>query len=149
MEIMTRRQAADLGLLTYNTGKSCAWGHEGIRRTSSGACVGCQAHFKINKPKKVNHQPTNTRKALLAGGYIEKCYVIDPRKVSFMDAIYGLTNLPVSDENLKTIENLVRDYPRTEIQHGRLIFEPVICYEDDIELIRDIVREVNNARKIT
>ena len=149
MEIMTRRQASELGLLTYNTGRLCSWGHEGIRRTSSGACVGCQNDFKINKPKKVYHQSPKLRKQLLAAGYVEKSYVLEERRVPFMDAVYGMTNRAVSEANLEMIKSLLQDYPRSQAVPGCLVFEPVIAHKDDIDIIRDVARELINARKIS
>ena len=47
MDIITRKEALELGLSKYYTGKPCKHGHLSERYTKSGACVECQA--KITK----------------------------------------------------------------------------------------------------
>lgn len=41
MEVMTRLQAAEKGLLRYYTGKPCRRGHHAERYTRSNMCVEC------------------------------------------------------------------------------------------------------------
>lgn len=43
MEILTRRQAANLGMNKYYTGKPCSHGHDSPRYVSSGICCKCNA----------------------------------------------------------------------------------------------------------
>ena len=42
--IITKRQARELGLSRYRTGKLCPHGHRGWRYTVSGACIQCINH---------------------------------------------------------------------------------------------------------
>ena len=38
---MERKEAAELGLKKYNTGRMCANGHNSDRYTGTGSCMGC------------------------------------------------------------------------------------------------------------
>lgn len=45
MEIKTRREAANLQLHKYYTGKPCQKGHLSLRYTNTGCCVSCIAGY--------------------------------------------------------------------------------------------------------
>lgn len=42
---MTRKEALEMKLRKYNTGKSCKRGHNGWRYTNTGACIQCIAMY--------------------------------------------------------------------------------------------------------
>lgn len=43
MDIISRKEAKELGLKFYFTGKQCKYGHIAERRTSNGFCLGCES----------------------------------------------------------------------------------------------------------
>lgn len=63
MEIITRKEARDLGLKFYFTGKPCKYGHVDNRRTSNGMCLGCESKQEYKNKKKATakkHYSENT-----------------------------------------------------------------------------------------
>ncbi|MDN0126884.1 hypothetical protein QVO16_07905 [Yersinia massiliensis] len=53
MKIITRTDAAKVGLLKYYTGKPCRNGHLGERYTVNGSCVECNANHTIAQRKRI------------------------------------------------------------------------------------------------
>lgn len=51
MEEISRKQAKELGLKFYFTGKPCKHGHIAQRRTSNGFCLGCESDEEYKKYK--------------------------------------------------------------------------------------------------
>lgn len=53
MDIIARKEARDLGLKFYFTGKPCKHGHTSYRRTLNGMCMGCEAEQEYKNKKNI------------------------------------------------------------------------------------------------
>jgi len=63
MEIMTRIQAAERGLLRFYTGKPCKRGHDSERYTRTNACIECQREATTKYNQKVGAMLDEARAA--------------------------------------------------------------------------------------
>jgi len=50
----TRKEAKELNLLFYETGKQCKNGHIAHRRSDSGQCVECRSKWRTKQTEKYN-----------------------------------------------------------------------------------------------
>lgn len=56
MKIITRREAKELGLKRYFTGKPCGRGHITEREVNRGGCINCIIHIRKKNRDKINEQ---------------------------------------------------------------------------------------------
>jgi hypothetical protein len=102
-EIMTRKQAADQGLMKYFTGKPCPRGHLSIRNTLTAAC--CKCLKENNRNAKVR---LNTIKALsLRTCEIKICDCDRALVNDFVKLINDSRLLPGKLKELEAIRNYV------------------------------------------
>lgn len=55
MKIISRTQAAKLGLSRFYTGKVCRNGHISERYTTNGVCCECQAEHSVSQRKRIKN----------------------------------------------------------------------------------------------
>lgn len=70
MDILSRKEAKELGLKFYFTGNPCKYGHVSERRTSNGFCIGCESEkeyraYKSEVAKKHYSKNKEHRKSVI------------------------------------------------------------------------------------
>ncbi len=115
MKIISRKEAKELGIKTYFTGKPCKHGHVAERHVTSKGCIGCLNHYRENNKEKLSesgakYYAKNKSKKLK---YSAKQYQKNKDKIIKRQAEYRSENVTRERERKATYRANNRDFLRS------------------------------------